>query len=40
MHLLKRQIAARKRYDVLFMVIGVIALMIGILTFAEPLACS
>jgi phosphate transport system permease protein len=34
MHLLKRQIAARKRYDVLFMVIGVIALMIGILTFA------
>jgi phosphate transport system permease protein len=38
MHLLKRQIAARKRYDVLFTVIGVIALMIGILTFAALFA--
>jgi len=38
MHLLKRQIAARKRYDVLFTVVGVIALMIGILTFAALFA--
>jgi phosphate transport system permease protein len=38
MHLLKRQIAARKRYDVLFTIIGVIALMIGILTFAALFA--
>ena len=38
MHLLKKQIAARKRYDVLFTVVGVIALMIGILTFAALFA--
>jgi phosphate transport system permease protein len=38
MHLLKRQIAARKRYDVLFTAVGVIALMIGILTFAALFA--
>jgi phosphate transport system permease protein len=31
---LKQQIARRKRYDVLFVVIGVVALMVGILTFA------
>jgi phosphate transport system permease protein len=31
---LKKQIAARKRYDVLFTIVGVIALMIGVLTFA------
>jgi phosphate transport system permease protein len=33
MSALKKQIAARKRYDVIFTVIGIIALMIGILTF-------
>ena len=38
MHLLKKQIAARKRHDVLFTVVGVIALMIGILTFAALFA--
>jgi phosphate transport system permease protein len=37
-HLLKRRIAARKRYDLLFAVVGLAALMIGVLTFAALFA--
>src|SRR5258708_17487433 len=35
---LKREIQKRKRYDVIFTVVGVIALMIGVLTFAALFA--